>query len=260
MTEQERNQYIKEKEALSFIKRSSTTSESELISTNEIDLVQEDEFQSFYIDESATLDKAELKQNRLFGSYVTYTIINSQGEKIERKYNDFLLLRKVLVNNFPGWYIPKIPDKRISTEDSSDDKSECVQQRKIQIDDFIAKLSSVTHLVSSDIYKAFTRSKSNVNVVMKKYLNPSNTNILNRYKEVFLDLSWKEINFEIMNKIRRFEASLKDRLPVLKQFKAVIRQNIDSFEQKKSKMGNLMSTLGKFEDIFLNYTKDIVCK
>lgn len=63
-----------------------------------------------------------------------------------------------------------------------------------------------------------------------------------------------------MNKIRRFEASLKDRLPVLKQFKAVIRQNIDSFEQKKTKMGNLMSTLGKFEDIFLNYTKDIVCK
>ena len=102
MTEQERNQYIKEKETLSFIKRSSTTSESELISTNEIDLVQEDEFQSFYVDESATLDKAELKQNRLFGSYVTYTIINSQGEKIERKYNDFLLLRKVLVNNFPG--------------------------------------------------------------------------------------------------------------------------------------------------------------
>lgn len=102
MTEQERNQYIKEKETLSFIKRSSTTSESELISTNEIDLVQEDELQSFYVDESATLDKAELKQNRLFGSYVTYTIINSQGEKIERKYNDFLLLRKVLVNNFPG--------------------------------------------------------------------------------------------------------------------------------------------------------------
>ena len=54
------------------------------------------------IDEVMNLDKAELKQNKVFGSYVTYTMTNNQGEKIERKFNDFVLLRKAFAHNFPG--------------------------------------------------------------------------------------------------------------------------------------------------------------
>lgn len=115
----------------------------------------------------------------------------------------------------------------------------------------------MSHLVSSDIYRAFTRSKANVNNTLKRYLNPSKRNVLDRMKEVFFNLGGKEINAELVHKIENFEDSLKTRLPVLKQFKTVIRQNIESFEADNVKIGNLMSTLGKFEDVFLNYTKDI---
>ena len=209
------------------------------------------------IDEVMNLDKAELKQNKVFGSYVTYTMTNNQGEKIERKFNDFVLLRKAFAHNFPGWYIPKIPEKRMGIEKVKDDKSENFELRKNQLDDFIEKLSTVSHLVSSDIYKAFTRSKANVNNTLKRYLNPSKRNILDRMKDVFFNLSGKEINAELVNKIENFESSLKIRLPILKQFKTIIRQNIESFEEDNIKISNLMGTLGKFEDVFLNYTKDI---
>ena len=220
----------------------------------------DNEVNNAYFDESTSLDKAELKHKGVFGSYVTYTIINGQGEKIDRKFNDFLLLRKILIQNFPGCYIPKIPDKRLGIEEGKDEKTESIELRKIQIDEFTTKLSSVSHLVSSDIYKTFTRSKVDVNAALKKYINPSNRNILNRFKDIFLDLSGKEINKELICKISNFEESLKVRLPVLKQFRTLIKQNIESFEQKRVKITNLMSTLGKFEEIFLNYTKDVACK
>lgn len=47
----------------------------------------------------------------------SYTMTNAKHEKFERKFNDFILLRKALVHNFPGCYIPKIPDKRLGVDE-----------------------------------------------------------------------------------------------------------------------------------------------
>jgi hypothetical protein len=106
----------------------------------------------------------------------------------------------------------------------------------MQLDDFVNKLSAVSHISSSDIYKAFTRSKANVNQALKRYLNPARKDILNRLKEVFFNLSGKEINAEILHKIEKFDESLKERLPILKQFRNVIRQNIDGFGSNNQKI------------------------
>lgn len=119
------------------------------------------------ISETVGLDKAEFKQNKMFGTSVTYIMKNSQGEKVERNFNDFALLRKAFAHNFPGLYIPKIPEKRIGTDKPLDDKTENLELRKSQLDDFTSKLASVSHLVSSDIYLAFMKSKANVNQTLK---------------------------------------------------------------------------------------------
>lgn len=67
----------------------------------------------------------------------------------------------------------------------------------------------------------------------------------------------KEINAELLHKIEKFDESLKNRLPVLKNFRNVIKENVDNFENINQKMSSLMETLGQFEDIFLEYTKDV---
>lgn len=66
--------------------------------------VEEDDLDNIegHPEEVVSLTNAELKQNKLFGSSVTYTMVNTKNEKIERKFNDFVLLRKAFVHNFPG--------------------------------------------------------------------------------------------------------------------------------------------------------------
>jgi len=182
---------------------------------------------------------------------------NTEDEKVERSFNDFVLLRKALVHNFPGWYIPKIPEKRVGIDKSTDEKGESNELKRIQLEDFIAKLGTVSHLSSSDIYKSFTKSKANVNKTLKRYMNPSKKDILERYKDVFFNLNDKEINGELLYKIEKFDELLKERLPILRKFKTVIRKNIDGFRQSRSQISEFMSSLGKYEEIYLDYSKDV---
>ena len=94
-------------------KKSSHIKDKDFQIVSNID-VKEDEYESMRastIEDSINLDKAEIKQSKVFGSYVAYTITNKKNEKFERRFNDFVSLRKVLVDNYPGCYIPKIPEK-----------------------------------------------------------------------------------------------------------------------------------------------------
>lgn len=115
----------------------------------------------------------------------------------------------------------------------------------------------MNHLVLSDIYTAFSNQNANINLALKRYLNPSKKQILDRFKEVFMNLSDKEINAELVYRIEVFEENLKTRLPVLKQFKALIVKNIENFKSSNQKLGSFITTISHFEDLFLNFTKDI---
>mmetsp|Transcript_20227 Transcript_20227/g.17908 ORF Transcript_20227/g.17908 Transcript_20227/m.17908 type:complete len:120 (+) Transcript_20227:361-720(+) len=88
-------------------------------------------------------------------------------------------------------------------------------------------------------------------------MNPSKKDILDNYKDVFFNLNDKEINGELLNKIEKFDELLKERLPKLRRFKLLIHKNIEGFRESHQKVSELMTTLGQFEDIHLDYAKDI---
>lgn len=186
-----------------------------------------------------------------------YVMDTTKSKNIERSFSDFSLLRKALVQNFPGCYIPKIPEKRAGVESITQSKEESSELKRTQLEDFCSKLWSISHLSTSDIFKSFTNSNANVTKTLKRYLNPTKKQILDRYKEVFFNLYDKEINADLITKIEKFNESLKQRLPVLRKFRNAIRRNIDGFRSSYSKICDLMTSLGQFEEVFLDYTKDI---
>ena len=75
---------------------------------NEDDTLLLDE-ERFY--EDVSVINPTLKKNFL-KKFVTYTLRNGKDEDIERRYSEFYMLRKVLVRNFPGCYIPNVPGKK----------------------------------------------------------------------------------------------------------------------------------------------------
>jgi hypothetical protein len=49
------------------------------------------------------------------GSYVAYLIVGKDRFGTfegKRRYNEFFLIRKYLVKNWPGIYVPAVPDKK----------------------------------------------------------------------------------------------------------------------------------------------------
>ncbi|CAG9319224.1 unnamed protein product [Blepharisma stoltei] len=68
-----------------------------------------------------TVSEPKVVQGGLFGSnYVIYNIVTSPlGWDVRRRYKQFKWLREVLSHEFPGYYIPPLPDKKAhgNTED-----------------------------------------------------------------------------------------------------------------------------------------------
>lgn len=137
-----------------------------------------------------------------------------------------------------------------------DEKSIDQKLKQLQLDDFHAKIDSIHHLIVSDIYLSFTKTNANVNLALKRFLNPTKKQILDRMKEVFYHLSDKEINAELVYKIEQFEESLKQKLPILKQLKALILKNIKNVKNLNQKFTGFIKTVSQFESIFLDFAKD----
>lgn len=54
----------------------------------------------------------ESKSNTLFGEHMTFTLKNKDGEKVERSIKDFQNFWKIIVENYPGLFVPNFPEKK----------------------------------------------------------------------------------------------------------------------------------------------------
>ena len=94
----------------------------------------------------------------LNGRYVVYKITGVDNEGYftgNRRYNEFYLLRQVLVLNFPGIYIPAGPGKKVV----GNKDFKFILERRYYLERFFLKLSSRPFLINSREGKVFTRPK-----------------------------------------------------------------------------------------------------
>jgi len=149
-----------------------------------------------------------IREDRM-SKYIIYTIkgFDRQG-KFEsfRRYSDFNLLRNMLVNRWPGCYIPPIPDKKIS----GNLNPEFIEDRRKFLEVFLYKIADVPYLYYGDEFQTFI--KSNVQDIEKALNNlPRLTYeaMIERYTVAFSFLSGKELNNDILLKIGSFYSYLK---------------------------------------------------
>ena len=94
-------------------------------------------------------------------------------------------MRVGLVKRFPGCFIPSIPDKAISLVDPY-----IVDKRQRYLNDFIRKVTKLTHIYHSEEFQALLRSESkDLSAIFDSWPNPNPTSIINKYKDHFIDLA-----------------------------------------------------------------------
>jgi sorting nexin-1/2 len=94
----------------------------------------------------------------LNGRYVVYKITGADRDgdfSGNRRYNEFHLLRQVIISNWPGIYVPPVPGKKLV----GNKDVKFILERRYYLERFFLKLSSADYLVNSREFRAFTRPK-----------------------------------------------------------------------------------------------------
>ena len=102
-------------------------------------------------------------------------------EPISKRYRDFEALRKKLVENWPGVFIPNLT--QIKTE--SKKYRDIVGMRWYIMNRFLKQLSKIDYLMNSDEIELFCQKASNVAKTFDAIKEESYEELLKKYKSIF---------------------------------------------------------------------------
>ena len=97
---------------------------------------------------------------RFFTSYKLYTIISKKmvestfNCKVNRRFSDFEWLSQTLINKYPGYIIPELPEKNFLAS-MNFEKSEFIEARRRDLEDFLEKLLDHRYLRNAEEVRAF---------------------------------------------------------------------------------------------------------
>ena len=89
--------------------------------------------------------------------YITYEVLgyDLKGNfQVRKRYSDFYMLRTVLRERWPGYYIPAIPPKKALGNMETD----FIRNRLAHLDNFIKQLGQYSFLIESFEFSCFIRN------------------------------------------------------------------------------------------------------
>lgn len=198
----------------------------------------------------AITDVVEYK-DKLTSHYIYKFEVSEDGNIIqnERRFSDFLELRKQLLFFFPGIYI-QIPHIK---ENIKSDKF--IKERKFYLTSFLEYIKNRQFLYNSEPVTLFLKSKiKDIKKAFESYGNQNINEIYERFK-IIEDVDTKtleeyhfESNFE---KIVNFKKVFDNNLTIFKQFASNIREYFNKKSDPK-----FIKNLTNFMEVFLNLKKN----
>ena len=171
-----------------------------------------------------------LKSNDEFNffNFVTYKIegnYDSRNFSVERRYKEFILFRKHLLNNFPGMFVPPIPPKKAfgNLEEGF------IKLRKKFLQNFFNKIANCPHLQNCE--------------QTRNFLNPEVVNYLEFYDQEKDQKNQKFSNFENLKKIHEFYSQY---------FNFLYNEEFNLSTEKIRKINNLFLHLNKSKEMLEN--------
>ena len=115
------------------------------------------------------------------GDHHSYPVLgrDSIGEiECSRRFQNFYDFRTMLVNRFPGLYIPPVPKK--TTTNNKDEST--VRERRYFLDLFLKECTSLKYLAASKELQIFLRPQGDLNSLMQKQYRPKLVDILTTFR------------------------------------------------------------------------------
>jgi len=169
------------------------------------------------------------------GKFVVYTIKGGDKEgafETYRTQDQFIEIRNLLVNRWPGCYIPALPPKRLLMNT----KSDFLEQRRKQFEMFCQNMSELHFLYYSPEYQTFLKSNSgDLSLELVKFHRIDYDEIMSRMQTHFSYAYEKEATNTDFKKIEDFKIFLQSINGNFVRYKAVLKKVVKArhayFEQ-----------------------------
>lgn len=151
--------------------------------------------------------------------YTVYEVSGSDKKgqfSIDRRYSEFHALRSKLVENWPGYFIPPIPEKK-STGNMEKD---FVEKRQHQLNHFMVRCSKMPHIWNSREMEVFLRqSSSDVTKAIEGISKLTPTEMYERNKTLFPEHD-KDLSEKVRQSVEKYFLSLDRTVKFFNSFRA----------------------------------------
>lgn len=168
---------------------------------------------------SIKVDNPTIKDGGTFSKNFTVYEVNGTDKhgafNVKRRYNEFNELRHKLVENWSGYFIPPIPEKK-STGNTN---PEFVKQRQHMLNHFMSRCAKMPHIFYSSEMQEFLRFNGSdlvKNLKAIKTLSP--TQMYNRNKELFPEYD-KDLTDKVERSVKKYFQTLESTILFFNRFR-----------------------------------------
>jgi sorting nexin-1/2 len=185
---------------------------------------------------------------------IYYNIIGTDkagGFEISRRYTEFRLLRNVLSNSWPGFYIPKIPSK----QKLGNLEPAFIDKRRKLLELFLKKVSNLEYIYESEIFQSFLREKNDFKNIAKNFSNGENKTS-EKIVSKFTRFANESLLPEIEEKFSESEKIFKGALEALSSLISQVSVLVEVFDGYESDLIDFMTELNDLGTAFTGKNMD----
>lgn len=170
------------------------------------------------------------KRGGSVNSHYVYQVVGSDKDgrfDVRRRYSDFYELRAKLVENWPGIFIPPLPEKKLA----GGSNAEFLTDRSFWLDHFMKRCGKIAHIFYSDEMQLFIRAAGGETSKVKDSKKNSPKVMLERYKKQFYKFCQETtLSEKIQNSVDHYFKNLDQTIKFFRDFRQIAK---DLNERKK---------------------------
>jgi|JI9StandDraft_1071089.scaffolds.fasta_scaffold130042_1 sorting nexin-1/2 len=168
------------------------------------------------------VDNGLLKDGGAFSKkYVVYDVIgrDKHGDfNVKRRYSEFAELRKKLTENWPGYFIPPIPEKKATGNTTP----EFIKMRQHFLDHFMSRCARMVHIFYSEEMQGFLRGAGDVIKTLSNIKPLTPTLMFERNRSLFPEYD-REFTEKVDKSVKKYFKTLESTIKFFQRFRDVAK-------------------------------------
>ena len=176
-----------------------------------------------------------------------FTFYSLKGTKVpealSRRYRDFDSLRKKMVEQWPGIFVPKLPNKK-----KVGNKGKKISLIRVEmLNRFLKKISKIKYLMESEEMSLFLQNTSNIAKTLDGMKIPNYEDLSKKYFSTFLEY---DDNFDTKagkDDQDKFEKKLMESIPKMKNFVLLVSAAMERYMDEQQNYSEVINMLSEYE-------------